>query len=178
MIYLFLAQEFEEIEALAPVDILRRAGLTVATVGVGGKQIVGSHGVQVTADLSEDDVEQDSIDMVILPGGPGTKNLEQSSVMQRAVRHCVKTGRPVAAICAAPSILGHMGLLKNHRATCFPGYERELGAKEVTGEGVCVSGTIITGKGAGVALEFALKIVEQLCGTEKSIQLGKKLQCM
>lgn len=178
MIYLFLAQGFEEMEAFAPVDILRRAGLTLATVGVNGRKVTGSHGIEVTADLTEDQVEKDAIEMVILPGGPGTKNLEQSSVMKDSVRFCAESGRPIAAICAAPSILGHMGLLKGHKATCFPGYEQELGAKEVTGESVCVSGNIITGKGAGVAAEFALKIVEFLCGEEKSNHLRKTMQCM
>lgn len=123
MIYLFLADGFEEIEALATVDVLRRAGAELRTVGVGKKQIVGSHGIPVTADLEEREVELSQIDMVILPGGPGTKDLERCETMRTAVRTCAQQGKPIAAICAAPSILGHMGLLKGHEATCFPGYE-------------------------------------------------------
>lgn len=178
MIYLFLANGFEEIEALSVVDILRRAGSELATVGVGGKQITGSHGIKVTADLDESGVKTSQIEMVILPGGPGTPNLEKSEVMRSAVRYCAENGKPIAAICAAPSILGHMGLLKGHEATCFPGYEEELHAKKVTGGAVCVSGNIITGKGAGVAVEFALKIVEVLYGAEKSNSIRKNIQCM
>lgn len=178
MIYLFLANGFEEMEALAPVDILRRAGLELATVGVGGRKITGAHNIEVTADFTEEEVKFDSIDMVILPGGPGTKNLEQSVVMRNAVLNCAEKGKPIAAICAAPSILGHLGLLKEHTATCFPGYEQELGARELSESFVCVSKNIITAKGAGVAVDFALKIVEVLCGSEKSNRLRKTIQCM
>ncbi len=178
MVYLFLANGFEEIEALTTVDILRRAGCELVTVGVGGRKITGSHNIEVTADVTEAEVESASPDMVILPGGPGTRNLEQSSVMRAAVRSCAEQGKYIAAICAAPSILGHMGLLKEHMATCFPGYEQELGAKKISGESVCVSGNIITAKGAGVAVDFALKIVEVLYGSEKSNMLRKSIQCM
>ncbi len=178
MIYLFLASGFEEIEALATVDILRRAGCELATVGVGGRKITGAHAIEVTADLGEDEVQMNAADMVILPGGPGTKNLEQSSVMRQAVQYCAENGKYIAAICAAPSILGHMGLLKEHTATCFPGYEKELNAKKLSGDSVCVSGNIITAKGAGVAVDFALKIVEVLYGAEKSNKLRKSIQCM
>ena len=178
MIYLFLASGFEEIEALATVDILRRAGCELVTLGVGGKQITGSHGIVVTADQEEEELDLSCIDMVILPGGPGTKNLEKSHIMQSAVRYCVDYQKPIAAICAAPSILGHMGLLKGHTATCFPGYEKELNAKTLSNDFVCVSGNIITAKGAGVAIDFALKIVEVLYGAEKSNKLRKSIQCM
>lgn len=178
MIYLFLAPGFEEIEALATVDILRRASCELVTVGVGGRKVTGSHKIEVTADLDEKEVLPDAADMVILPGGPGTKNLEQSAVMRETVLSCAEKGKYIAAICAAPSILGHLGLLKNHTATCFPGYEQELNAKEVSSASVCVSGNIITGKGAGVAVDFALKIVEVLYGAEKSNELRKSIQCM
>ncbi len=178
MIYLFLAPGFEEIEALATVDILRRAGCELATVGVSGRKVTGSHNIEVTADLTENEVSLETADMVVLPGGPGTKNLEQSAVMRETVRYCAEKGKIIAAICAAPSILGHMGLLKEHTATCFPGYESELNAKEVSTDSVCVSGNIITGKGAGVAVDFALKIVEVLYGAEKSNKLRKSIQCM
>lgn len=178
MIYLFLANGFEEIEALATVDIIRRAGGQLVIVGVGGRAITGSHKIEVMADLAEKEVQLSQIDMVILPGGPGTSNLEKSPAVKSAVRYCVEHGKPIAAICAAPSILGHMGLLKGHKATCFPGYEAELDAGEVTGDSVCVSGNIITGKGAGVAVEFALKIVEVLYGAEQSNKIRKSIQCM
>jgi DJ-1 family protein len=178
MIYLFLADGFEEIEALTTVDILRRAGCSLATVGVGRKRITGSHHIEVTADLEIGEADLSSPDMVILPGGPGHKNLEKSSLVLAAVQYCADHDKYIAAICAAPSILGHMGLLKNHTATCFPGYEEELHAKAVSKDAVCVSGKIITGKGAGVTVDFALKIVEVLYGAEKSNTLRKNIQCM
>ncbi len=179
MIYLFLAEGFEEIEAIATVDILRRAGCDLSTVGIGGKRITGAHNIQVTADLEENDVSFSAIDMVILPGGgEGTRRLDESSLVRSAVQYCADHRKPIAAICAAPSVLGHMGLLSGHEATCFPGFEGELNAKTVTGAPVCVSGDLITARGAGVTVEFALKIVEVLYGTEKSTMLRKKMQCM
>lgn len=179
MIYLFLANGFEEIEALATVDVLRRAGLDLVTVGVGGKRIIGAHKIEVTADLEEKDVSLNGLDMVILPGGvPGTPNLEKSRVVREAIRYCEEQNQYIAAICAAPSILGHMGLLEEHTACCFPGYETELNAKTVSMDPVCVSGKIITARGAGVAVEFALAIVGELLGSEKSKSLRKSMQCI
>lgn len=179
MIYLFLANGFEEIEAITAVDILRRAGCELITVGVGGKKITGGHGIEVTADVDEKEAVTDTLDMVILPGGmPGALNLEKSPIVQAVIRYCAENDKYIAAICAAPSILGHMGLLKENTATCFPGFEQELNAKVVSQEAVCVSGRIITAKGAGVAVDFALKIVEVLCGSQKSMMLRKSIQCM
>ena len=110
MIYVFLANGFEEIEALATVDILRRAELDVKTVGVGGKTVTGSHGIPVTADIEEKDVTTDDMELVVLPGGmPGTLNLEKSPIVMASVRYCLDNSIYVAAICAAPSILGHIG---------------------------------------------------------------------
>jgi 4-methyl-5(b-hydroxyethyl)-thiazole monophosphate biosynthesis len=179
VIYLFLASGFEEIEAITTVDILRRAGCALITVGVGGKRITGSHGIEVTADIDETGVTTDGLDMVVLPGGmPGTLNLEQSPIVRATVQYGAENHKYIAAICAAPSILGHMGLLKEHTAVCFPGFEQELNAKVLSTDFVCVSGRIITAKGAGVAVDFALKIVEVIYGPEKSMMLRKSIQCM
>lgn len=179
MIYLFLAEGFEEIEALAAVDILRRAGADLATVGVGGKKLKGAHGVLVTADLQEKDIDLANIDMVILPGGGlGTKNLENSPIVRACIGYCSQNGKYLAAICAAPSILGHMDLLQGHQAVCYPGFERELNADSVPDVPVCVSGKFITAKGAGVAVEFALKLVEILMGPKKSLEIRNSIQCM
>ena len=179
MVYLFLADGFEEIEAFAPVDILRRAGVQLATVGVGGRQIKGAHGIAVTADLLESDVSREKMEMVILPGGmPGTKNLERSPSVRGSLEYCARNGKYIAAICAAPSILGHMGLLKGQSAVCFPGYENELGANSVLHDPVCVSGKFVTAPGAGVAVEFALQLAEILAGTEKSCNIRKNIQCI
>ncbi|HCC02905.1 MAG TPA: DJ-1 family protein [Ruminococcaceae bacterium] len=180
MIYEFLANGFEEVEAMAPLDILRRTGLQLTTVGIGERKVIGARGVEIKADLADSDLDfsEKSIDMVILPGGmPGTKNLEASAVVQKAVEHCIKSGSFVAAICAAPSILGHWGVLKGHEATCYPGYESELGCK-VSSLPVVQSDKIITAKGAGVAVDFGLKLAEVLCGAEKSKEIRKSIQCM
>ncbi len=180
MIYLFLADGFEEMEALAPVDILRRAGLEVKTVGVTGKTLTGSHKISVTADIIADSVRYDDMDMVILPGGlPGTNHLEDSELVKRAVTYCYNNDKYIAAICAAPRILGHMGVLDGKNATCYPGNEDALtkGGANFTGESVVVDGKVITGKGAGVAVKFALKIVEVLSSKETSDKLFVGMQC-
>lgn len=180
MIYLFLADGFEEMEALAPVDILRRAGLDVKTVGVTGKTVTGSHKISVTADMIADSVRYDDMDMVILPGGlPGTNHLEDSKLVKRAVTYCFNNDKYIAAICAAPRILGHMGVLDGKNATCYPGNENALtkGGANFTGESVVVDGKVITGKGAGVAVKFALKIVEVLTSKETADKLFVGMQC-
>lgn len=177
MIDVFLQEGFEEIEAMAPVDILRRAGAKVVTVGEGGRTVTGAHGVRVEADLSESEVSGEDVGMVVLPGGPGTKNHEKSQVLHRVLTACSQSGKYIAAICAAPSVLGHMGLLAGHDAVCYPGYEPELGASRVLHVPVCVSGRIITARGPGVSIEFALKLVEVLYGPEKSRRIREDLQC-
>lgn len=178
MIYVFLENGFEEVEALAPIDILRRAGAELATVGEGGRVVTSSHHVKVTADLEENEISLDNMDMVILPGGPGTKNHEDSPMVRASLNYCANHDKYIAAICAAPSVLGHLGLLKGHSAVCFPGYEDELDAEKVLQDPVCVSGKIITARGAGVSIEFALKLVEVLFGAEKSQEIRKKIQCI
>lgn len=164
MVYLFLADGFEEIEALTVVDLCRRSGIEIKTVGIGREAIRGSHGILVQSDMADKDFKTDeNISMIVLPGGmPGTKNLEASETVQNAIDYCVRNNIYVAAICAAPSILGHKGVLKGHEALCYPGFEDQLeGAQQ--GEGtVCVSGRFITSKGPGTSLDFALKIVEIL----------------
>ncbi len=173
MIYVFLANGFEEVEALTPVDVLRRLGCEVKTVGVGGREITGSHGATVKADLEEKDVVSDGVEMVVLPGGmPGTLNLEKSPIVRAAVEAAAKDGVWVAAICAAPSVLGHLGLLKGRTATCYPGFEQELTGAQVTGVPVEVSENFITGRGAGAAMAFALKLGTVLCGEEKAQKVG------
>lgn len=170
MIYVFLADGFEEIEALAPVDFLRRAGIDVVTVGVTGDVCTGAHGIQVKADASLSNITlDDSLQGVILPGGmPGADNLDKSSVVHSAVDYCAREGRLVCAICAAPFILGKKGLLKGKKATCFPGFEEYLEGAEVLCNGVVRDGNIITARGAGVAWEFGAEIAAQLVGKEKS----------
>lgn len=178
MIYVFLADGFEEIEALAPVDILRRVGLTVKTVGVGGRIITGSHGIAVTADITTDELSLDDMQAMVLPGGlPGTTNLEQCDAVQAALDHAVANDCLIAAICAAPSVLGHRGLLHGRRATSFPTFESELIGAIVTGESVTVDGRFVTARGAGAALEFGLQLVSELCSPDKAAALKETMQC-
>lgn len=177
MVVLFLAQGFEEIEALVTVDVLRRAGCEVRTVGIEGKSITGSHGITVTADWTEEELRPDSVELVVLPGGmPGTKNLDKSKTVHDLVLGCKQRDAYVAAICAAPSVLGHLGMLQGEKATCYPGFEQELEGAVIVDEPVCVSNKIITGRGAGAAMAFALLLVEQLLGREKAQEVASAMQ--
>ncbi len=162
MFYLFLADGFEEIEALATVDILRRADVPVLTVGVTGNTVEGAHGIRVEADILLESVEPDKMQGMILPGGiPGTPNLENSDGVSKLIDFAVENDLWLAAICAAPSILGKKGLLAGKKATCYPGFEQYL-TGAITGGRVCVDGHIITGQGAGATLEFAYTILEAI----------------
>ena len=164
MIYLFLATGAEEIEALATVDILRRAGLSVEIVSItNNRMVTGAHGIRVEADSLLKDVEFFDAEMLILPGGmPGATNLAACDDLIERIRDHVYLGRPVAAICAAPLVLGRMGLLEGKRATCYPGFEGELKGATCTGALVEQDGLFITGKGPAAAFEFGYTIVERL----------------
>lgn len=178
MVYVFLAEGFEIIEALAPVDMLRRAKIDVMTVGVTGSAVKSSCGVEVNADISIDEFCEENIDAVILPGGmPGTLNLEKNEIVQHAVDSAVKNNNLVCAICAAPSILGHKGLLEDKNAIAFPGFEQELSGALISDKYVVTDGNFITAKGAGVATEFGLEIVKQLKGEELSESIRNTIQC-
>lgn len=178
MIAVFLANGFEEVEALAVVDVLRRAELEVVTVGIGGKVVHGSHNIPVIADVADTDWQRGKLEAVVLPGGmPGTLHLEASALVKDTVTAVHEAGGYVCAICAAPSILGHMGLLNGKKAVCFPGYEAELTGAQVQKEPVVVDGHIITAKGAGVALDFGLCIAAQLTSEKKAALLRASMQC-
>ncbi len=178
MIYVFLAAGFEEIEALTPVDLLRRAGVDVSTVGVGQKTVVGAHGISITADVEESQVSFEQMDAVILPGGmPGTLNLERSKTVQDAISYAVEKRLPVAAICAAPSVLGHGRYLEGVKATCYPGFEKDLIGADVTDEAVVADGIFTTARGAGVAIDFALELIRQLRGAETADEIRSSIQC-
>ncbi len=178
MIYVFLANGFEEIEGLAVVDVLRRAELDVVTVGVGGDAVIGSHQIAVAADINEKSIVlDDSVEAIVLPGGmPGTLNLERSANVQKAIDWAVENNKLVCAICAAPSILGHKNLLKGKKATCFPGFEEELLGAEVVKEYVVKDGNIITAKGMGSAIEFGLQIAEILSNPLEAKKIRASLQ--
>ena len=180
MVIVFLANGFEEIEALTTVDVLRRAGLTVQTIGVGGVTITGAHGLTVMADCAGDDFvfAKDTAQAVVLPGGlPGTTNLSASSLVRETLLEAHRQGVMVCAICAAPSILGELGILQGKSATCYPGYEEQLLGAQPTGESVVSDGGCITAKGAGVTVDFALAIVARLVSPQKAREIGEAMQC-
>ena len=172
--YVFLAEGFEEVEALTPVDILRRGGVTVKTVGIGGRTVTGSHGIPVGCDIAEEDVIPDEIDMMVLPGGmPGTTHLGESLTIQEGLAYAAQEDLWVAAICAAPSVLGENGLLHGRKYTCYPGFEEALTGAEVSFDPVVVCGNVTTSRGMGTAIPFALALTEQLAGKEKADALAK-----
>ena len=177
MVYLFLANGFEEVEALCPLDLLRRAGVEVTTVGVGGNDMItGSHGIRVQADLPDTMFRDARPDMVILPGGmPGASNLDASPVVEQALRAAYRSGGYLAAICAAPMVLGHKGYLKGKTAICFPGFEGELTGASIASSRVVRDGRIITAAGMGVALEFGLELVSVLKGDEAAAALRRSV---
>ena len=179
MIYIFLADGFEETEAIAPIDMLRRAGVDVVTVGIKNDAVKSSHGVPVLCDITDMQVElDDRLEMIILPGGmPGTLNIEANTVVQQSIDYCVEHNIPVGAICAAPSILGKKGLLDGSEAICFPGFEKFLTGAKLSDKKVVTDGIFTTAAGAGVAVEFGLRLVEVLCGKEKSESVRKAIQC-
>ena len=178
MVYMFLAEGFEEIEALCPLDLLRRAGVEITTVGVGSKTVMGAHGIGVVADMTEDELYDFSADMIILPGGmPGTLNLEKSPLVQSFIDYCVENKKMIAAICAAPSILGHKGLLNGKKAVCFPGFEEQLAGAEILNSAVVTDGNIITGCGAGAALEFGFEIVKYIQNEAAANHFRKAMLC-
>lgn len=161
MLYILLADGFEEVEAIAPLDVLRRADMEVKTVGVTGRSVTGAHGIEIKADLSIEDVRETIPDGVILPGGmPGTLNLQKNADVQTLLQTCFAQKKLIAAICAAPMIIGELGMLSGKRATCFPGFEDSLNDAILLDDGVVRDGSFITAKGAGVALKFGAAIVD------------------
>ena len=172
-IFVFLAEGFEEIEALTPVDVLRRAGLSVQTVSVMDEQVVaGAHGVTVLADKMFAEINPEDAEMILLPGGlPGATNLDAHEGLSQLILDFAEADKPLAAICAAPLVLGNRGLLQGKKATCYPGFETYLQGAEYTAALVEKDGNIITGKGPGAAMEFAFAIVEKYCGMDKVNEL-------
>ena len=172
-IFVFLAEGFEEIEALTPVDVLRRAGLSVQTVSIMKEQVVaGAHGIPVKADVMFDEVYAEDAEMILLPGGlPGATNLDAHEGLAKMILDFAKAEKPLAAICAAPLVFGNRGLLEGKKATCYPGFEQYLEGAIYTASLVEKDGNIITGKGPGAAMDFAMAIVELLKGAEVVAEL-------
>lgn len=178
LIPIFLANGFEEIEALTVVDILRRAKLDAVIVGVGTAVPTGAHDIQLKADMTEDSLDLSSVTAVVLPGGmPGTLHLEASGMVQEAVRYAMEHKLPLGAICAAPSILGHAGYLQGVHAVCYPGFEKDLNGAVIGDSGVVTDGNITTAAGAGVAVDFALELVRQITSVTTAEDIRRSIQC-
>lgn len=169
-ICLFLATGFEEVEALLPLDIMRRGGLKVKTVSVTGERIVvGAHSIPVVADCCFEELDKNDIEMIVLPGGmPGAVNLDAHEGLSELIMQHYERQAPMAAICAAPLVYGSRGLLKGKKATCYPGFESYLEGAEYTGNMIEVSEPFILGKGPGAAAEFGFAILKKFAGEDKA----------
>ncbi len=176
-VYLFLAEGFEEIEALTTVDLCRRAGIDIVTVTITEEhRVTGSHGIIVEADVLFKDQDFSDQAMLVLPGGgKGTANLEAFGPLAELLRKSAAEGRLISAICAAPRILGKLGLLENEEACCYPGFEKELKCAKVLEQPAVRSGNFITGRGMGCSMEFGLMILERLVGAEKAGEIKKQV---
>lgn len=174
-VYVFMADGLEEVEFLNPVDLLRRGGTDVRTVSISGREYVtGSHQVILKADLLFEGTDFSDADALVLPGGGlGTKNLENYAPLGELLEKAAGEGKLLCAICAAPRVLGKLGLLKGHRATCYPGNEVFLTGAETTGEKVVRSGHFITSRGMGTATLFGLEILQELEGKETAEKVRK-----
>ena len=178
MIYMFCADGVEEVEALATLDVIRRAGLAVTTVGIDGKTVKGPHGISFIADatISEFENSHEECECVILPGGGvGTQTLSENKTVCDFIKEVNAKGGVVAAICAAPSVLGKQGLLQGRSAVCYPGFEKYLYGATVKSDKVVTDGNIITARGMGCAVLFGLQIVAALCGTETADKIGRSI---
>jgi 4-methyl-5(b-hydroxyethyl)-thiazole monophosphate biosynthesis len=170
-----LAQGFEETEAVTPIDLLRRAGVTVTVLGLDSASVTGSHGITITADKLLKDFSC-PIDGIVLPGGmPGTRNLANSAPLLDLIRATFKRGGLCAAICAAPTVLAKAGILTGHRATCFPGCEKELGGAVYEEKEVVRDRTIITSRGVGTVVPFSLELITYLMNHETAAKIKKAI---
>lgn len=173
----FFGTGFEEIEGLTVVDLLRRVGIQADCIAIdNNKQVCGAHQIHVDMDMGIDEVDFDSLDMIVCPGGmPGTRNLEACDKLTQQIQRFYDDGKLIGAICAAPSIFGHMGLLQNKKACIFPGMEEHLTGAEVTYDDVTQAGNIITSRGMGTAIAFGLAIIANLIDQKTADELGKKI---
>ena len=177
MVYVLLGTGFEEMEAIAPIDLLRRAGVAVLTVGVDGKTVTGGHGIAVEADITIDQMDLTDLDMIVLPGGLGgvaTARASQSAL--DALRFAWENDKFVAAICAGPTVLADLGITDGRKATCYPGCETGMGSAQMVADVPCIrDGRLITGTSAGCAIPFGLMLIEVLQGVEESRRIEKQI---
>ena len=174
---IFLADGFEEIEGLTVVDILRRAGIDISMISINGKKkVTGAHGIALDTDEDIVQCDPDKLDMLVLPGGmPGTTNLAACEKLTEALKKADQEKRGIAAICAAPSVLGDLGFLKGKKAVCYPGFESRLTGAEVLAVPVVTDGHITTSRGMGTAIAFALELKKRLKDEETAKQVGRSI---
>jgi len=176
MVYMLLGTGFEETEAIAPLDLLRRAGLDVQTVGINGKIVYGSHGIGVEADILLDQMDLTAMDMIILPGGlGGVASIKASLAAMDAVRFAHENGKFTAAICAGPTILASLGITDGKHATCYPGCEDQMGSAIMVDSAAVTDGTVITGTSAGCAVPFGLALIAALKGQNAADAIAKQI---
>ena len=177
MVFMLLGTGFEETEAIAPLDLLRRAGVEVATVGITGKIVYGSHNIGIEADILIDEMDLSNLDMIILPGGlGGVASARACQPALDALKFAWDNGKFVAAICAGPTVLADLGITDGKKATCFPGCEDGMGnALMQEMEAAVIDGNLITGTSAGCAIPFGLKLIEVLKGQEEADRIAKQI---
>ena len=177
MIYLLLGTGFEETEAVAPLDLMRRAGISVATVGINGKIVTGSHGIPIQADIELGELDLTQLEGIILPGGlKGVASIRASREAMEAIRFAWENGKLTAAICAGPTVLADLGIPDGRNATCYPGCEPQMGSANMVPDAAAVTdGKLITGTSAGCAIPFGLAIVSALKGPEAAEAVAKQI---
>jgi 4-methyl-5(b-hydroxyethyl)-thiazole monophosphate biosynthesis len=177
MVYLLLGTGFEETEAIAPLDLLRRAGCNVLSVGVNGKTVYGGHGIGIEADITLEEMDLTNMEMIVLPGGlGGVASVRASEQAMNALRFAWENDKFVAAICAGPTVLADLGITDGRKATCYPGCESGMGQADMVADAPCVrDGKLITGTSAGCAVPFALMLIEALKGTEEAQRVAQQI---
>ena len=176
MIYMFLGTGFEETEAIAPLDLLRRAGLQVQTVGLNGKIIYGGHGIGVEADITIDQLDLTQLEMVILPGGlGGVASIRGCAMAMDAIRFAYENNKYTAAICAGPTVLADLGIVNGKKATCYPGCEAQMGSAVMVDAAAVTDGKLITGTSAGCAVPFGLALIAALKGQEEADRIARQI---
>jgi len=177
MVYVLLGTGFEETEAIAPIDLLRRAQIPVMTVGINGKTVFGSHGIGIEADILLEEMDLTDLDMIVLPGGlGGVASVNARPAALDAVRFAWENGKFVAAICAAPTILAALGITDGRKATCYPGCEENMGAADMQeGKAAVIDGKLITGTSAGCAIPFGLALITALKGEEEAQRIAQQI---
>lgn len=177
LVYAFLVDGFEEIEALAVVDLLRRAEIEIEMISVTDKkEVTGSHNITIQTDKLYSEVNIEKADLLFLPGGPGTPNLQKHEGLIQALKQFNDNGKRIAAICAAPSILGELGMLNGKKATCFPGYEDKLIGAELVRDKAITDGNITTARGMGTSIELGLELIRLLDSKEKADDIAETIQ--